>query len=88
MHIRLMTSPHTNIYAPRRNVQFHTASFLLYDTAKYYLRETDIYSISINVGFFCRIVTYAALVLLHPLLQIYKIKRQELGVLSNAITIT
>ena len=88
MHIRLMTSPHTNFYAPRRNVHFHTASVLLYDTAKYYLRETEIYSTCINVRFFFRFVTYAVLVLLHPLLQIYKIKRQEFGVLSSAITIT
>jgi len=33
-------------------------------------------------------VTYAALVFLHPLLQIYKTKRQEFGVPFNAIMIT
>ena len=82
-----MTRPHTKFYAPRRNVHFHTVSVLFYDTAKYYLGERDIFSTCINVSFF-RIVTYVTLVFLHPLLQIYKTKRQEFGLPSNVIKIT
>ena len=82
-----MTRPHTKFYAPHRNVHFHMASVLFHDTAKCYLRERDIFSTCIDVSFL-KIVTYAALVFLHPLLQIYKTKRQEFEAPSNDIMFT